>query len=1186
MQNKYSLGIEVDPDADIVFTSVNSKGGYGQLTKYVLEHSNIKKLAPSPIDIVNGFHIVKDKHRTIVFIVSVDSQVDAKQLLQNNLSKAFKALGDSLSKRTLWLPLMGTGAGGLSLKSSAEITKNVLNSYNNIEFGATHISVNRDIPKDEFINLQEIFIGHLKPSPPLPDDISVLVNEFLKIFPLKELHQLTIDEYSNTDAKNYFTYMLEHKTVKVGGIRGGSSFKFGIFKRKSTEPKTSSRTYMYSDGYAWLAQYGTSKEVAFNTIKNLIIKTARLASIGQVDDIVNISLDSRVKWKIAYLYQNFTYPSIISIYKKEALEYLTNLKPAEFTFARAYKQLIDEKPENIDISTYSQTQWRKWKLYCNVANFETDNKTGIQTQNSLPKENSDTATVDEYTYEYEEEENEPLKTSEEETKDNYEVEVKEVTAYSNDDINTEDQFNLNKEIKALAGIIAYKQTVPPLAIGIFGEWGGGKSFYMNKLKSEINQLSIGDLSQKTLQHEYPFYKNIVQIDFNAWNYVESDLWASLAQNIYQALYEHQNNGSEFNEYWLNVIKYGEKKSRALEQNLEGIRENLKNKTAEISNLEANLSTFYKGFEISDVSKIIRENFNDDIPTPISSILGQLESTEEAFHGLAKANGEISKISWLSLLTSSLKTFTKPITNRYIALSVLLSLTLIIIAYANPLGLEDLTKNITVTLGPFVAAIFTFGKAHLQKVTGWYKQFKSVKASLNALIKKNNQNFENETDKFKELNENLNKAVTDKLNIESEINQAKKRLGFLTPEMLINDHISNTIDDNRYGKHLGLPALLNEDFNELASAINLQNEVLDNNALFAKIEDEIEAYKKHPHINRIVLYIDDLDRCPPKVVIKVLEAINLFMASNLFIVVLGVDPRWLFSSIREHYSELMTHEHSKDDDCLDISTPEEYLEKIFQIPIWLQRPDSSEVLNLVKSIIGDVITQQSQDAPETDKQETSEHTTPQEEDITGESSTAKTVDEKDNQDGPSSQELKALETVQLQRLESIEIEYIQKLAPILGRSPRSIKRYLNLYRIIKTSLPDDKVQLMINPVNSETYGYKTIGFLLAVVVGWPRISNFIFKIIEEEYQDGETFTIASLLALLQSKMKLLNEQQQPEQDDRYLTAMRHKKAQKTLFNRLETSINEIDADILNETLNPLKNWNKEVARFSYNKLHDF
>lgn len=70
------------------------------------------------------------------------------------------------------------------------------------------------------------------------------------------------------------------------------------------------------------------------------------------------------------------------------------------------------------------------------------------------------------------------------------------------------------------------------------------------------------------------------------------------------------------------------------------------------------------------------------------------------------------------------------------------------------------------------------------------------------------------------------------------------------------------------------------------------------ALFSQLMDP--ANRK---IERIVLYIDDLDRCPAAKVVDVLQAVHLLLAYPLFVVVVGVDSRWLLQSLSAHYTEL-------------------------------------------------------------------------------------------------------------------------------------------------------------------------------------------------------------------------------------------------------------------------------------------
>jgi hypothetical protein len=55
-------------------------------------------------------------------------------------------------------------------------------------------------------------------------------------------------------------------------------------------------------------------------------------------------------------------------------------------------------------------------------------------------------------------------------------------------------------------------------------------------------------------------------------------------------------------------------------------------------------------------------------------------------------------------------------------------------------------------------------------------------------------------------------------------------------------------------------------------------------------------------HRIVLYIDDLDRCEPAKVVEVLQAVNMLLTFQLFVVMVAVDARWLSRSLEKQYPE--------------------------------------------------------------------------------------------------------------------------------------------------------------------------------------------------------------------------------------------------------------------------------------------
>ena len=101
---------------------------------------------------------------------------------------------------------------------------------------------------------------------------------------------------------------------------------------------------------------------------------------------------------------------------------------------------------------------------------------------------------------------------------------------------------------------------------------------------------------------------------------------------------------------------------------------------------------------------------------------------------------------------------------------------------------------------------------------------------------------------------------------------------------------------------------------------------------------------HPEIDRIVLYIDDLDRCPPKRVVEVLEAVHLILALELFVVSspsirAGCCSRCSFTIRR------LLDEEGELGDAWE-STPLNYLEKIIQLPFTCDRWRESGTAALV------------------------------------------------------------------------------------------------------------------------------------------------------------------------------------------------------------------------------------------------
>jgi hypothetical protein len=229
----------------------------------------------------------------------------------------------------------------------------------------------------------------------------------------------------------------------------------------------------------------------------------------------------------------------------------------------------------------------------------------------------------------------------------------------------------------------------------------------------------------------------------------------------------------------------------------------------------------------------------------------------------------------------------------------------------------------------------------------------------------------------------------------------------------------------------------------------------------------------PQIDRVVLYIDDLDRCPPKRVVEVLEAVHLILALDLFVVVLAVDPRWLLQALRLHYSELLADEQQLDAEWE--STPLNYLEKIIQIPFTLRPMGESGIAALVAGLLP--------------VQETSTGDDPRPQ----AAPTAETPDTGAAQ--PAAAPRAPTQPVTSRRvtgsnprgllLTAPERDYAAIVARGL-RTPRSVKKLTNLYRLVRARLDEESGELdaFLMSSGGDIPAYQAVLILLTVLIAFP------------------------------------------------------------------------------------------------------
>jgi len=101
---------------------------------------------------------------------------------------------------------------------------------------------------------------------------------------------------------------------------------------------------------------------------------------------------------------------------------------------------------------------------------------------------------------------------------------------------------------------------------------------------------------------------------------------------------------------------------------------------------------------------------------------------------------------------------------------------------------------------------------------------------------------------------------------------------------------------------------------------------------SKFRNEFAALLEETKISRLVIYIDELDRCSPDTILETLEAMRLFLFSGKVAFVIGADERHIAYAVKSKF---------KDIEGIQIDIGKEYLEKLIQYPIRIPRLDDAE-----------------------------------------------------------------------------------------------------------------------------------------------------------------------------------------------------------------------------------------------------
>jgi hypothetical protein len=695
----------------------------------------------------------------------------------------------------------------------------------------------------------------------------------------------------------------------------------------------------------------------------------------------------------------------------------------------------------------------------------------------------------------------------------------------------DDLLDITPEVHALAALIAAKDTSPPLAIGVFGDWGAGKTFFMRSLIGRVDALSSAARSEdkpeaERGQRDIAFYKRIVQIEFNAWQYMEGNLWASLVEHIFANLRisqdpDYDRDGTKIRTLQRVLLGRLEIQERARAQaRAEAMVARMRHEEATKERERIEEERREKLQDLADIS--VRDFLSDETLTgPLMDVINtalrsagfeevakQLDTVQEAL-GEARSTLQYGGAVVAPLLKA------KDRGRRFGLLVAVLAAGPLLGLLAAGLGwllAQPAAKQVIAQLAGLsttVATLLGLGATWIRSQAQWTTE-------RLAKIEDANRRLESwQTEKLAEYDAAIARLQQEaaKLNADylaarqreqaaqQSIDQIRRELEQTAPVPVLARFIEDRTDSEDYRKHLGLLAQVRRDFQALSDYIRAENDRI--RGLDDLAAERLEAQKR---INRIVLYIDDLDRCPPRKVVQVLQAVHLLLAFPLFVVVVGVDARWISSALIHYYRDLLEGD----------ATPHEYLEKIFQIPIWLKPVGPSGSRNMLDGLLGDVVLPDGRALPEgTADEETGLGDTmhgggppggaagPVGEGMPGaEEGVGGAVPEGAGGMPRGERQVREID-LNPESLEIFEKElaFMQGLSPIVGRSPRAIKRYVNVYRLVKAALAETAEPLSLDDEGAVA-DYEAVMFLLSVVTGSPTLSSLFFHTVVRGHELNE------------------------------------------------------------------------------------
>jgi O-acetyl-ADP-ribose deacetylase (regulator of RNase III) len=747
----------------------------------------------------------------------------------------------------------------------------------------------------------------------------------------------------------------------------------------------------------------------------------------------------------------------------------------------------------------------------------------------------------------------------------------------------EDLLDVSNEVSAFAHLVAGRTVAPPLSIGLFGEWGSGKTFFMERMHDAVQQI----MQTEAMSNPEMFHSRIVQIRFNAWHYIETNLWASLVEYIFYELDNWLRGQARDGEALFEQLSTAKQLRLDAARDLIDRRKNLKTAQDDLSGAQArHAEALKKRAErpLTDIARAAAKTFESSITSEdlkslrrAAASLG-LPQLVDATQGLAelvarsREQGERARLLGSSLLHHLGSRWVVPT-----AVAVLLI----------PFGVEALRSALADM--PGAAWLKELNAA----VIGAVSVISTVSAIGGVLLRRGTMALD-VLDTFRHKFDEAVDAATrehrdamaalekDVAAAQQAMTEAERRLRIAsdhaaeaeqnyvndTARGRLNRFIRDKVIDGTYAKHLGIVATIRRDFGQLAEIMRdkqlektASEDLHKSRALYQEKlttlieantgvlnENEIADLRRETppedlrYFSRIILYIDDLDRCPPDKVADVLQAIHMLLFFPLFVVVVAVDARWITRSLETQFPHLLMDANAPTAKAATASQPAtaptaqprggqsaspatalDYLEKIFHIPFWVRSMNPTASAKFVHGLTKDALERAAPSLPPVNppgglgrsdsaaSPPTHGNLTPNPNAATDLGGVPQTPEDQTpttthaSPEAASSEAAKPPIVFASMTLTEDEQTSLKTFAPFLGGSPRRAKRFVNLYHLLKTSL-------RLNPgddASADRMRSNALIALLAIVTGAPVSVRRVFPLLAAPAAQGQD--LADLVA---------------------------------------------------------------------------